>query len=213
MQTVISKDSLIIDDRISQTQHIPEFEILLQTYKDLKPKRILEIGSYMGWSLHHWLKYAEEGATVISIDLPIAEFCGAQDPRCKQQEEAIANEWKSWTKEKNAKLYLIRSASQLQKTVDAVKELLNGDELDFVFIDGDHRYEAVRADFELYFPMVRGAGVVALHDIGYAEEGGVHRLWDNIKDDRNRFLGSTLRLHPKQEKGIGIAVKVPIVRS
>jgi hypothetical protein len=53
----------------------------------------------------------------------------------------------------------------------------------------------------MYSSMVRPGGIVALHDIGYAEEGGVHSYWDSIKND---FKHLELRLHPKNEKGIGI---------
>lgn len=37
--------------------------------------------------------------------------------------------------------------------------------MDFLFIDGDHAYEGVKADFEMYSPLVRKGGLVALHDI------------------------------------------------
>ena len=40
----------------------------------------------------------------------------------------------------------------------------DGAPVDFLFIDGDHRYETVRADWEAWTPFVRRDGVVALHD-------------------------------------------------
>lgn len=36
--------------------------------------------------------------------------------------------------------------------------------LDFVWIDGDHRYEGVKMDVELYAPKVRVGGMMAFHD-------------------------------------------------
>lgn len=36
--------------------------------------------------------------------------------------------------------------------------------IDMVFIDGDHRYEAVRADFDDWFPLVKTGGVILFHD-------------------------------------------------
>jgi predicted O-methyltransferase YrrM len=196
--------SNIIDDRIGETQYIPEFEILLENFKKINPKNVLEIGSYMGWSLHHWIKFSQREAKVVSVDLPIRVFCGSWDPRCKQQEDAIKNEWKSWTKQNNTKLYLIQDYSQKKETVDSVRKLINKELLDFVFIDGNHMYEAVKMDFEMYLPLVRKGGIIAFHDIGYAEEGGVHKLWDDIKTN---YQNIELRLHPKQEKGIGIIFK------
>lgn len=191
----------IIDERIALTQYEPEFEVLLEHYIDLKAKNILEIGSYFGSSLHHWLYYSAENARVISIDLPISEFCGPYDPRVPVQEFAIQNEWKLWTKRNKNKLHLIQQSSQLESTKKEVEKLLNGELLDFLFIDGDHRYEAVKNDLEMYLPLVRKGGKVALHDINYAEEGGVHKLWDDIKENY-RYM--ELRFHPQKEKGIGI---------
>jgi cephalosporin hydroxylase len=191
----------IIDERIELTQHLPEFEHLLDRYIDLKAKNVLEIGSYFGSSLHHWLYYSDENARVISIDLPISSFCSPNDPRVPVQEFAIQNEWKLWTKRNNNKLHLIQSHSQSQSTKYQVEKLLEGSLLDFLFIDGDHRYEAVKRDYEMYRPLVRKGGVIALHDIGYAEEGGVHKLWDELKPFNFHY---ELRLHPNKEKGIGI---------
>jgi predicted O-methyltransferase YrrM len=195
------KETNIIDERICLTQYEPEFEDLLNFYISLKAKNVLEIGSYFGSSLHHWLYYSAENARIISIDLPISEFCGSHDPRVPVQEFAIKNEWKLWTKRNKNKLHLIQHCSQLESTKKEVEKLLDGDLLDFLFIDGDHRYENVKKDFEMYSPLVKKGGRIALHDINYAEEGGVHKLWDEIKDNYGYV---ELKFHPKQEKGIGL---------
>lgn len=191
----------IIDERIVLTQYEPEFEILLEKYISLNAKNVLEIGSYFGSSLHHWLYYSAEKANVISIDLPIASFCGPNDPRVPVQEFAIKNEWKLWTKRNDNKLFLIQNHSQSVGSKMQVEKILNNEKLDFLFIDGDHMYESVKRDFEMYSPLVRKGGIIALHDIGYAEEGGVHRLWDDIK---GHYIHHELRMHPNKEKGIGI---------
>ncbi|MCA9053803.1 MAG: class I SAM-dependent methyltransferase [Planctomycetaceae bacterium] len=39
-------------------------------------------------------------------------------------------------------------------------------QVDLAFIDADHSYEAVRADFERIAPHVRRTGMVAFHDVG-----------------------------------------------
>lgn len=36
--------------------------------------------------------------------------------------------------------------------------------VDFIFIDGDHTYRAVRGDWEAWYPVVASGGIVALHD-------------------------------------------------
>jgi predicted O-methyltransferase YrrM len=195
------EETKIIDERIALTQCESEFEALLTQYTELKAKNVLEIGSYFGSSLHHWLYYSSEGARVISVDLPIKEFCGPQDPRVPVQEFAIQTEWRLWTKRNKNKLHLIQAASQLDTTKDEVVKLLNGELLDFLFIDGNHMLEAVTKDFEMYSGLVKPGGMIALHDIGEAEEGGVHVLWKQLKKTHKTM---ELLHHPKSEKGIGI---------
>jgi len=54
----------------------------------------------------------------------------------------------------------------------AAAQLVPDDSCQFVFIDGDHRYEAVQADIEAWLPKVVSSGVLAGDDYW---EKGVHR--------------------------------------
>lgn len=36
--------------------------------------------------------------------------------------------------------------------------------IDFIFIDGDHTYEAVKRDYELYAPKIKSGGLIFFHD-------------------------------------------------
>jgi hypothetical protein len=47
-----------------------------------------------------------------------------------------------------------------------------------LFIDGDHRYEGVRRDFEMYSPLVGAGGLIAFHD-NPGEDWGVGQ-WGGI---------------------------------
>lgn len=38
------------------------------------------------------------------------------------------------------------------------------EEIDFLFIDADHRYEAIKQDWRDWYPKVRNGGIIALHD-------------------------------------------------
>lgn len=46
-------------------------------------------------------------------------------------------------------------------------------QIDLLFIDGDHSYEGVKTDLELWLPKVKPGGWVVMHDFGWAE--GVKR--------------------------------------
>jgi predicted O-methyltransferase YrrM len=50
--------------------------------------------------------------------------------------------------------------------------------IDFIFFDGDHSYEGVKKDFDLWSPKMKNGSVMVFHDSGWAE--GVQRV---IKED------------------------------
>jgi predicted O-methyltransferase YrrM len=53
-------------------------------------------------------------------------------------------------------------------------------EIDFLYVDGDHRYEAVSADIRNYVPFVRAGGLVAFHDYKPAGKEGVKQAVDEL---------------------------------
>lgn len=81
----------------------------------------------------------------------------------------------------------MRADSHAAATLEAVRRRLE-DKLDFLFIDGDHSYEGVRRDFELYSPLVREGGFVAFHDIvpsgpaGQGDPGEVPVFWREVRE-------------------------------
>ena len=63
---------------------------------------------------------------------------------------------------------------------------------DFVFIDGDHSYEGLRADWEGWAPLVAPEGVVALHDSRSSstrsiDDAGSARYTREVIDHDRRF--------------------------
>ncbi len=52
---------------------------------------------------------------------------------------------------------------------------------DLLFIDGDHRYEAVAADLRDWLPSLKPGGVLAMHDI---DQAGVKRAFDELAGAR-----------------------------
>ena len=49
----------------------------------------------------------------------------------------------------------------------AVKDFAN-ESIDFIYIDADHSYDAVKKDIEMWFPKVKRGGYMAFHD--YSED-------------------------------------------
>lgn len=195
---------MILSENELNSQNLEEFTELLQEYVKLKPTCFIEIGSMYGWSLQHFIHYSEEGSTAIAIDLPVRQFVGPYDWRVEKQENNYKNIWPKWAKEKKCKLYLIPASSYDNESVKKTKDILNEQLIDFIFIDGDHRYDAIKKDYELYEPFVRSGGIIAFHDIGKNEEGGGHRFWNEIK---LKYKYKEILLDKNQEKGIGILYK------
>jgi len=64
--------------------------------------------------------------------------------------------------------------------------VLKGRSVDFLFIDGDHSYGGVVADFNSYAPLSARHGLIALHDIapdhGSAHSGDVPLFWWDLSN-------------------------------
>lgn len=154
-----------------------EFISLLKLFKKIDPRVVVEIGTAKGGSLLCFCKLAAEDATLVSIDLPNGQFGGGYP------------EWKApifhLFAQTGQELYLLREDSHRAETLDKVVKTLNGRKVDFLFIDGDHEYEGVLKDFEMYRTLVRTGGVIAFHDVAPngTEElaGGVPRFWSEVK--------------------------------
>ena len=71
---------------------------------------------------------------------------------------------------------LIPGDSHHERIYNQVKDK----KFDILFIDGDHSYEGVKKDFEMYVPLVKDRGLILMHDITNAHEG-VPKFWEEIK--------------------------------
>jgi len=153
-----------------------EIERFLTLLHKRRLENVLEIGTANGGSLFLFSHIASQNAMLLSIDLPGGPFGGGY-PKWK------VPLYKSFAREKQ-KIHLILGDSHDPTTLGKVKQILTHRKVDFLFIDGDHAYEGVKKDFQMYGPLVRKGGLIAFHDIvPGAEEnvGGVPKFWLQIK--------------------------------
>uniref|UniRef100_A0A6H1ZIS5 Putative methyltransferase n=1 Tax=viral metagenome TaxID=1070528 RepID=A0A6H1ZIS5_9ZZZZ len=71
------------------------------------------------------------------------------------------------------------------------------DELDFVYIDGNHRYEYTKKDLELYYPKVKDGGLLGCHDYDYLDTAkAIDEFFGNlhIKHNSERCADNPSRL-------------------
>jgi len=104
---------------------------------------VVEIGSDAGGTLWAWQQL---GCRVIGVDQPGAGFGSGiviDDHGCE----------------------IVYGDSHDPLTRQALLGVLKGRPVDVLFVDGDHSFAGVKADWEMYGPLVRPGGLVAFHDI------------------------------------------------
>jgi predicted O-methyltransferase YrrM len=152
-----------------------EIKFLLNRVAAIKPKVVVEIGTRMGGTLFLFTKVAASNATVVSIDFPDGHGGGYAISRY--------NFYKMFAIPPQH-VELIKGDSHAQDTKAQLENVLNGEKIDFLFIDGDHSYEGVKMDFEMYGSLVRKGGLIGFHDIKPTKENswsGVIPFWEEIR--------------------------------
>ncbi|MEP7145692.1 MAG: class I SAM-dependent methyltransferase [bacterium] len=162
--------------KIRLAQDRSELRGLCLRVKEHKPKVVAEIGTWDGGTFYVWTRINSEAKKVISIDLPDGRYGGGYNSkRIKFFKQFVCDR-------KNTSLHFIRGDSKSESTISELKKILGKDKIDFLFIDGDHTYEGVKKDFEIYMQFMSHDGLVGFHDITtLREECGVHQFWKEIK--------------------------------
>lgn len=191
MGTRVSEHCLIAETAITHgaVQKPGELAEFLDMLADLKPEVIVEIGVFAGGTLYAWNRVAPN-PIVMGIDNmpggPYPIYASHGKPRDEHGATVIVGDSHNW------------------KTAAALAKELHGKPIDCLFIDGDHTYEGVRQDYEMYRTMVKVGGLIAFHDIvvhPYQTAVGVNRLWHEIKDESAVEI-----VHPSDPPWGGIGV-------
>jgi len=163
-----------------------------------RPRTVVEIGRGRGGTLWALCRAAADDATIVSVDLPGGPFGGMADTAdIRDRLAAHAGPGQH--------LHLVQADSRAPETVERVREL--APQVDLLFIDGDHTYEGVAADYELYAPLVRPGGLIAFHDIlPHSAEVGceVDRFWDELAGEKIAITSPSEENARGQWGGIGI---------
>lgn len=171
-----------------------ELKGLLELLAERRPLRtIAEIGTARGGTFHAFAQLAEPDACLISLDLPAGEFGGGYTADEVPKLRSFA--------QPDQELHFLLGDSHDPQTLEELRRRLAGRTLDFLFIDGDHTYEGVKADFEMYAPLC--SGIVAFHDIlvhPRVPDCQVDRFWAEV---RGHYRSSELVI-PGEWGGIGV---------
>ncbi|HEX7313453.1 MAG TPA: class I SAM-dependent methyltransferase [Pyrinomonadaceae bacterium] len=150
---------------------------LTELVRELRPGAVCEIGAAGGGTAFLFAHAAADDATIVSVDLEFGHSRRKVVGRFARARQ---------------KLVCVQGDSHEEGTVAAVRASLGKHPLDLLYLDGDHGFEGVAADFRLYTPLMRPGGLVVLHDIvpdfrtrygveTSSDTGGVPCFWEQVK--------------------------------
>ncbi len=165
-------------------QKAEELGQLLELLAGHKPERVVEIGADRGGTLFAWSQLPGP-PRVLAVDLPTGDF------RAHKGLPALHG------------ADLVIGDSRARSTFSEVSLWLDGEPADVLFIDTDHTYRGVSADFANYRGLVREGGLVVFHDILIHPHFavGVSQLWEEIRD---RWPSREIISEPLSWGGIGV---------
>jgi predicted O-methyltransferase YrrM len=144
---------------------------------------IVEIGTKFGGTFLVWCEISK--GKKISIDLVEGIHGGVSRENTEKRNMYFKERYPN-------QCFFIEGNSHDQMTLDLLIKELNNEKIDFLFIDGDHTYEGVKQDYEMYSDLVKPGGYIAFHDINDTERHRkrdvfVGKLWKELVGNKIEF--------------------------
>lgn len=139
---------------------------------------ILEIGSRFGYNLL-FMAVSMKGNRLLSVDWPDAEGFNMGEVVHK---ELLYQGQK--LKKAGFDINFIFGNSHTESVFEQVKK--HGT-FHTVFIDGDHSYEGVKQDYEMYGPLAEKQ--IIFHDVAPGNQIGVAQFWAEVEGDKEDYIG------------------------
>ena len=158
-------------------QYQDEIQGFISFLKEKGVKSYLEVGCRHGDTLHAVGLALPKGSLLVAVDLPGARSgkkTGGKSPNSYKALHRAASD----LKKRGQKAIVILGDSHDSKVVESVRKYAP---FDAIFIDGDHSFDGVKADWINYGPM---GNLVAFHDIS-AEDKGCIQLFNELKQTYN----------------------------
>jgi len=160
-------------DGYSVQQHKDELDFIVS--KATGKKNYMEIGVYNGGTFNHVSKFVK--GKHIAVDLQFQPDC--------------VNNIKRTVKN----CYTVEGDTHAYSTLEKIKKILGSETVDVLFIDGDHTYEGVKRDYEMYKQFVTDGGVILFHDVlkskfHHSLNCYVDKFWDEIPQPKESKIVS-----------------------
>lgn len=169
----------------------PSMAAYLQNKKNLVG---VEIGTYAGENALNILQSLDVKKLYL-IDSYDYTRNVAGSMMAKEQVEKVKETAKDRLKSFNAVEWIYK------KSEDAINDIK--EQVDFVYVDGDHRYEAVKKDIELYYPKLKDNGLMSFHDFDAPDEnnGVIQAVEEYFKTNNIQIFSSICKDDPKTHEG------------
>ena len=187
--------SLIFPPVTIGSPSIFEVSIISLFVRLIAPHKIVEIGTYTGYTTAILAKNSRENAVIVSIDLPTGNYL---DQFNAISNDTLLNNWEmndNFLRQRQSdsgELYISGLASCYASKIELIKAdstRLSHDHFirlantEIFFIDGGHSLETVKSDTNIALASIASSGVILWHDYG----SSIHC---EVTDYIDKFLSS-----------------------
>jgi hypothetical protein len=147
---------------------------------EVKPKLFIELGSWQGFSFFVFCQ-SVKSHSLDTVCHAVDTWTG--DEHSGELVEKTYNDISQHARDH------YRGFSYLLKTtfIEASRQF-SDESIGLLHIDGLHTYDAVKEDFETWYPKVEPGGIILFHDIaGRRNDFGVWKYWEEITGEHDTF--------------------------
>jgi predicted O-methyltransferase YrrM len=148
-----------------------------------KPKMIgIEIGTWTGESLLQYLPTIKnnDGKMYVVDTFEGNPTVSGEHAFNPENSEIIYNQFLENTKEYKDYITILKESSS-----SAFRNI--NEQVDFIFIDGDHRYSSIKNDIKNYMPLLKDDGIMLGHDFAFGFYDINNESFDLIETDFGHY--------------------------
>ncbi len=160
-----------------------EYKAWLEDIREMHLKTILEIGTYRGRTTWLLSRACPSDTLIVTVEIKDgAPWVDIEQMGLPGQE-----------------IISLVGDSRDESTLHVVETILEGEQVDLLFIDSDHSYETTAREVALYSPLVKDGGSVGLHDM--LNDQWVAAVWKEVIEKH-----PDCKVYNSGQYGIGMTV-------